>query len=330
MKRLIALCVSVGLLAVIVASVDRAALWENLKATRGGPFALALAFFIPQNALMAWRWRMMARNFIAMPWPEAIRLILAAQTLNIVLPSKMGDLSKAIFLKRSGAMDLSRATNLVVFEKMLDVAALCLLAVLGAIVANAAGVETTDRAIFGALSIFAGLLGAVGVGIVAALYVIPTSRLPFYARLLEVLESQPKLAKVRNLFASSHEVMAMLQSRGAQRGRLAFMSIALWCLHLAQIYCFFLALNAAVPPLALWSLMPLAIFIGLAPISLFGLGTRDAAIIFLFAPWHPPAILAGVGFYVSLRYFVPALAGLPFLHRYMAVKAQAKGTQTSR
>jgi hypothetical protein len=45
------------------------------------------------------------------------------------------------------------------------------------------------------------------------------------------------------------------------------------------------------------------------------MGTRDAAIIFLFGLYHPPELLAGVGFYVSLRYLVPAAAGLPFLPR---------------
>ncbi|MBI3736693.1 hypothetical protein HY256_09305, partial [Candidatus Sumerlaeota bacterium] len=35
------------------------------------------------------------------------------------------------------------------------------------------------------------------------------------------------------------------------------------------------------------------------------------------------AVLAGVGLYVNLRYLIPALSGLPFLHHYMGVKPEA-------
>ncbi len=55
------------------------------------------------------------------------------------------------------------------------------------------------------------------------------------------------------------------------------------------------------------------------PVSLFGIGTRDAAMIYLFGPYHPASTIAGVGFYVTLRYAVPALAGLPFLNRYLGL-----------
>jgi hypothetical protein len=44
---------------------------------------------------------------------ESVSLILASLTMNLVLPSKMGDLTKAIFLKRTGTLDLKRSANLV-------------------------------------------------------------------------------------------------------------------------------------------------------------------------------------------------------------------------
>ena len=73
--------------------------------------------------------------------------------------------------------------------------------------------------------------------------------------------------------------------------------------------------------------MPLAMFVGLLPISLFGVGTRDAAIIYLFSAYHPAEVMAGVGLYVSLRYFVPAAAGLPFLQHYLSLTREVGGTE---
>ena len=51
-----------------------------------------------------------------------------------------------------------------------------------------------------------------------------------------------------------------------------------------------------------------------------------AAVILLFAPYHPAAVMAGVGFFLSLRYFIPATCGLPFLNRYLALSRSSSET----
>ena len=55
---------------------------------------------------------------------EATRLSLAASTLNLALPSKMGDVAKAWVLVYRHRFAGERALSLVVFEKMLDMASL--------------------------------------------------------------------------------------------------------------------------------------------------------------------------------------------------------------
>lgn len=329
MKRLVALAVAVLILGWIFAHIDRSALWNNLRATRLVPFAVALFLFIPQNFIMAYRWKLMAENFIEMGWGRAIGLILAGQTMNVLLPSKMGDLTKAYFLNRAGALDLPRATSLVVFEKMLDMGSLCLLALVGALSASLSHPDTSDPAHFKSLSMLTGVLSFIVIAIVSVLYFVPHERLGIYRRFESAMGASSRFKKVYALLASTGGVVRMLQRREARRGYLVFLSVGLWGLHLVQIYFFFLSLNAPVPLLAFASLMPLAIFVGLLPLSLFGMGTRDAAIIFLFAPYHPAAIMAGVGLYVSLRYVIPALAGLPFLQIYLGAALQAKSAAGS-
>ncbi|NIN92189.1 UPF0104 family protein, partial [bacterium] len=56
-------------------------------------------------------------------WESATQ-ILAGNTLNIVLPSKMGDMAKAFFLKKSGGLELKKGFFLTVIEKALDVGGL--------------------------------------------------------------------------------------------------------------------------------------------------------------------------------------------------------------
>jgi hypothetical protein len=164
----------------------------------------------------------------------------------------------------------------------------------------------------------------VAVGGVAALYFVPLGALPGMSALMRFLASRPRLSKLHDLMLAGHEVIDLLQSRGGRRWRIAALAIVIWILHLGQIWFFFLSLGAG-PPLGQFaSLVPLAIFIGLLPITIGGFGTRDAALIQFF-PQFPPQVMLGVALYVNIRYILPAIAGLPFLHRYLAYAKVAKG-----
>lgn len=318
MKRAVAAVVTVLLLGVLFARVDRAALLANLRHTRITWFALGLLMFVPQIAAIAWRWKRMVSLFAKISLRESVSLVLASATMNLVLPSKAGDLTKALFLKRTGTLDLARATNVVLFEKMLDVGMLAAFMLGGvALLFVRGGADPLVRN----AGLAAAALGAVAVAGVAALYFIPVESLPGLRWMLERLRAVPWLARVARLFETTHEVVALLQSRGARRGQILATSALIWVLHLVQIYFFFLSLDAAAPPGQFVSLVPLAIFIGLLPLTVAGFGTRDAAII-LFFPQFPREVMLGVALYINLRYILPALAGLPSLNRYIVRGAE--------
>ena len=98
----------------------------------------------------------------------------------------------------------------------------------------------------------------------------------------------------------------------------ALLSIFLWFLHLLQIWIFILALRAFVPFTGNLGLAPLALLAGLLPLTFAGIGTRDAALIVLYRPYLRPANCGRAGNLCTARYFIPALAGLIFLPRYLA------------
>jgi uncharacterized protein (TIRG00374 family) len=159
------------------------------------------------------------------------------------------------------------------------------------------------------------------VGAVLILYFLPTRYIPGLAQLLKWLRGKVRLQKVYRLFASSHDVIAMLQSRGAKRSQILVLSVVIWIFHLVQIYFFFRALGAQ-PALGQFAtLVPLAIFVGLLPISIAGFGTRDTALIVLF-PQFSSSVMLGVAMFVNLRYLLPAAAGIPFLHKYLQLSRQ--------
>jgi len=94
-------------------------------------------------------------------------------------------------------------------------------------------------------------------------------------------------------------------------------SIFLWLLHLGQIWVFILSLNVLVPFIDNLALTPLAILIGLMPLTFAGVGTRDAAFILLYANYFTAATGAALGLFATMRYVIPALFGIPFLSNYM-------------
>lgn len=314
MKRLISLLVSGGLLALLFYKVDRAQLLGYLRATHFGWFALALGMFVPQIWLIAWRWRRLVSLFTHVGWREAIQQILASNTMNLILPSKLGDLTKGVFLHRMGRLDLGRAMNIVIFEKMLDVGTLAAVMLVGVILLFMRG---NAGPVLERVALLGGLLGLGAVAAVGLLYFVPLDAIPGLKRMMAWLATKPKLAKIERFVRTAHETISLLQSRGARRDVICLLSVAIWFAHLAQIYFFFLALGARPLPLFQFvTMVPLAIFIGLLPLTIAGFGTRDSALIAFF-PQFDSSLMLGVALYVNLRYILPALAGMPFLSRYL-------------
>ena len=92
-----------------------------------GLFLLAVGCVIPQTLVTAWRWQWMTADVYAMGLGESLRLILAGKALNALLPSKLGETSKAYFLKTHADVPLPQGVALVMLEKVLDVAGLCVM-----------------------------------------------------------------------------------------------------------------------------------------------------------------------------------------------------------
>ncbi|MBX7168266.1 MAG: flippase-like domain-containing protein [Pirellulales bacterium] len=103
----------------------------------------------------------------------------------------------------------------------------------------------------------------------------------------------------------------------------------LWCLHLAQIGLFIRAAGVELPWTTVGARVPLAIFAGLLPVTWCGVGTRDAALVWLFADLAPADAMTVVGLLTALRYLVPGAAGIPFVGRYLPVHNTAASSRHS-
>ena len=313
MKKLIGLVLTVIVFGVIFMKVDNVAVFSAFRQTNLLVFAIALILFIPQIWFISVRWRLIAGVVCPVSLGDSVRMVLASQTLNLFLPSKVGDLAKAEFLRRSPNADslrLSCTTCLVIYEKLLDVISLFAVLVLGALCYPASRVLLMTY--------------------LMSWWCVPTLGV-LIAGIMILWWLQPLriLTKKRPELASLGQTLAALVSERRRGVTILFLSIAIWLAHLVQIWFFFLALAGSLggmPSLSQFIFgVPMAIFIGLVPLTVAGFGARDAALIGIFANFPAEAVLA-VSLYVNLRYILPAIAGIPFISQYFPVSESRKNS----
>jgi glycosyltransferase 2 family protein len=290
LKRALPLAVSLALLAVLWWQVDADAILRAAQAARPEWLIAGVLAVVPLTWGTALRFQWLSRTRIGTGL--AARLILAASTLNLFLPSKMGDLAKAWVLDRRHGFDPKFALSLVVFEKLLDLASLLAWGVLAL-----AWMGGGDPLFLAAAALLALALAALG------------------ALLSPLATWIPVPGRLASFAAQWHELVRWFW--GERRRALATLalSLALWAGHLAQLWLFARALGQ-VPLLGSMAASTLSILAGLLPFTMAGIGTRDVAIVYFYQDWLSPAEGAMLGMLATLRYLLPAIAGLPFVSDY--------------
>lgn len=303
MKRLIALALSILIMGIIFTRLDFKEFSAQVSQLNLKYFSLALFLFIPQILISAVRWKYLIKGKAVISLWESAQLILSASALNVFLPSKMGDLCKAYFMKREGRLDLKRGTNIVLFERYIDLASLSAIAALG--VLFSANHKMYSYIILG--------ISVLILSIFPILYFIDLNadlKLPFLNRMRIG-------GKVKSFLRDTQEYLLEIRNNGKMLLNIAGLSLFLWLLHLGQFYVVFCAIGAQVSLWHVFSLVALAIFVGLLPITIAGIGSRDAALVILFEPYAALTQIVFVGLFASVRYFVPGIMGVFFLNKYI-------------
>ncbi len=323
MKKLVSLIVSLGILALIYWQLSR----RGQLADLGRIFAecdalwmaVSLGMVVPLTLITAWRLQQLMPRAGQLGFGEANRLILVASVLNLVLPSKMGDIAKAWFMRDRGHLDGSLALSLVVFEKTCDMLSLLLWCVFGLFFYPA------KDALFWMMTF------GVSAMLVFGVLLIGSAR---FARLFFTTAARfapaKTAAKLARLGASWDAMHAYFWASKARLVKVTVTSVFIWFLHLLQIWMFILALKASAPFLANLALSPLAILAGLLPLTFAGVGTRDQALIIFYAPYFAAPTAAALGLLCTARYLLPALGGLPFAGEYLRVARREKNAAAAR
>ena len=305
-KRLIGIAVSALILWLIWRRIDAHALEEAVRTCNPQWLLVALACVVPLNLVMAWRFRLLARSTISL-W-DALRLILSASTLNLVLPSKMGDLAKGWALAQRHGTNGHVAFGIVLLEKTLDLASLLLWGVTALV-----WIAGNNPWLWAASGAAAGCL------LLLLLLIAPFPAAALMRQLSGHLP--PRFGRELCDFAGQwQELTGWFWADWQRAAGVIAMSVLLWAGHLTQFWLLAHALSARIPFIDNMAFATLSILVGLIPFTLGGIGTRDAAIIFFYRAWLWPNQGALLGVLATVRYLIPAIAGLPFLHDYRPVR----------
>lgn len=329
MKKLVSLAISLGLLALIYWKIDFRQLGPVFAGSHPWWMLASLAMVVPLTMLTARRFQQLAPPEARIGFGEANRLILSASVLNLILPSKMGDIAKAFFIP----LRRSLALSLVVFEKACDMLSLLVWCVFGLIWVRLTGGPAL--AAFGSDLVFWLCALIVGGSLTLGVLLLGSQRFAgfFFGLAAKFAPGKMKL-KFGKLADSWREMHTYFWASKRRLFIVTGSSLFIWLLHLLQIWLFILALRAWCPFTANLALSALAILAGLLPLTFAGVGTRDAALVVLYGSFFTTYFIglgrspeeakaaaqatgAALGLLCTARYLLPALGGIPFFQRYL-------------
>jgi len=309
MKRILSLVISILILSFMywkIGPENRARLVEIFRNCDPVWMTVSLGMVIPLTLFTSMRLQQLMPARGQLGFFEANKLILVASVLNLVLPSKMGDIAKAWFMRDRSGLSGSLALSLVVFEKSCDMLSLLIWCVFGLFL------YPQKDGVFWIMT-----MAVTGMFLLGCLLIGSQAFARFFFDTSAKFAPKKIGAKLTKLSASWGEMHNYFWSNKARLFKVCASSVFIWFLHLLQIYLFILALRATVPFLTNLALSPLAILAGLLPVPTFGgAGTRDGALVALYAPYFASPTALALGLLCTARYLLPALGGLPFAPEY--------------
>ena len=230
-----------------------------------------------------------------------------ASSLNLLLPSKLGDLGKGFIAERIDKKKYPQSLQIfTLYEKASDLFALLFIAfitglilIIKKILPNPSHfIEITLQLNLLFLLIVSSLLLAIFI------IIAPIKQLII-----------PKLFK-KNLSSKIIEIFNFKENFNWKNFYyLQVFSIFIWLIHIFQMQIFAFSIG-----ISLWNLngvfvLIFSVLIGLLPFSFAGIGTRDAAVVFFLSPIFGTTKPLILGILLTMRYIIPAVIGLLFFKK---------------
>lgn len=222
---------------------------------------VALGSVLATVAVAVWRWRVLFHpEGEQISWFNLASALLIGQMLNIVLPFRLGEITRGYWVSRAGGIPVGRALGTIGMEKLADLATLGIAALfLLAVVAIPPWLRRSTYALAGLST-----LALVGVHVLAA----RGSRLLNDVRRAAAVFPQPIARRVTQLAATAFEASRVLDSWTAS-ATVGVLSVLVLVLAASTNYFLFVAFDFGLPVLAAFVLL-VALQIGNTIVSVPG------------------------------------------------------------
>jgi len=273
MKHFLALA-GLLLFVVIVVSAGPQEIAGVFRNARPMPFVVALLFGAAMAIAKSWRWKLLLDDAeLPTPLPTALRYFLVGNFLGLATPGRVGDFAKSLYFAGRGGNSFARATATVFVDRLLDMLVLVVLS---------SAVFLHERALLVALpavvaALFLGLLAVkrrAGERILRGVF--------------ERMSPGGHRARVGGEFAAFYTQVSHLVSRSRLAAPLA-LALAAYALMILGVARLADGLRLELPLAFVATSMLLSIFASLVPVSIGGLGSREAVLIACFAQRGLPA-----------------------------------------
>ena len=259
-----------AVLAYFLLTTDLHRIAANLREVRWMPLVVSFALFAGLVLAKAWRWRVLLKELgIATPsLREACTLFMIGQFAGGATPGQTGDFVRAWYLRERGA-PLSAALFSILIDRLLDFFLLAILSLFGL-------VAFLD--IFPAATRPAILVATVGFALVVAVTVPALiARGPRRWLMTRLRGVAPRAVAER--LERWQELLDTLDGRPALVLTLLFATIAATAVVMVRIWLLYRALDVVIPVALLVSASALISILQTLPVSVMGVGVRDAVLI---------------------------------------------------
>jgi len=206
---------------------------------------------------------------------EAVKIFFIGLFLSMITPGRIGDFSRAVYANKNN-IDLPIGIASVILDRLIDIGILLLLSFVAII-----GFMSFFNAVIIPVEIIISILALFCLGLI----------LLFKEKYLKILVRPffniivPEKMKKKFSFGSVKffDSLKIVKNKPILFLSAIFLGVLNWIVQIIIFYLFAMALSINVPLEFMFLIAPILSLLDLVPISVSGLGTRDAAVIFFFS-----------------------------------------------
>lgn len=286
------------LLAVLLVWAGPSRLVAALGQVQPAWLLLAWLLNIPQVGLKTWRWVLLARwQGAALGYFPGLLAYFSSLFIGFLTPGRVGELAKALTLKTTCGWTLAASLPSVVLDRAFDMYLLLTLGTLGIVRFALVGTLMSWPVFL--------LLCLLLASPLLALHPTTARGMGAWAARLPGLQERAIWIRERtDQFAEGLEMLTLNRATFC-----ALLTVAAYAIFFCQCQCCAWAMGLRIPWLDLVLLMSATNFLSFVPISVSGLGTREACLVFFLGRVTPPQPMEAAvvyGILVFLVFFVGA------------------------